>query len=120
LEQSNLRTHPITSQLGQLNGVTLPFNESFKHVPGTFPDDISDDRTQLDSGGFQDLVDAVTMPIPLLHQLGMGTHQVTQFPNRLGGNKAGGKSNRGARDQQSTRYPYYLFCVQEWRAYAGH
>jgi hypothetical protein len=69
--------------------VTLPFNERFQHLPGTFPEDISDDRTQLDIGRFQDLVDAVNMPIPLLHQLGVGTHQVTQFPNRLGGNKAG-------------------------------
>jgi hypothetical protein len=35
-------------------------------------------------------VDAVHMPIALLHQLGVGAHQVTQLPNGLGGNKAGG------------------------------
>ena len=46
LEQSNLRTHPTTSQFGQLNGVAFPFNESFKHLPGTFPEYISDDPTQ--------------------------------------------------------------------------
>ncbi len=29
------------------------------------------------------------MPIVLLHQLGVGTHQVTQLPNGLWGNEAG-------------------------------
>ena len=81
LELSDLRTHPTTGQLGHLSGVTFSRNEGFQHLPGTFPDDISDDRTQLDIGGFQNLVDAVNMPIPLLHQLGVGTHQITQLPN---------------------------------------
>src|SRR5712692_6553498 len=66
LEQSNLRTHPATGQFGQRNRVVFPCNERFKHLPGTFPEYISDDRTQLDIGGFQDLVDAVNMPTPLL------------------------------------------------------
>ena len=81
LELSDLRAHPTTSQLGQLSGVALSRNEGFQHLPGTFADDISDDRTQLDIGGFQDLVDAVHMPIALLHQMGVGTHQVKQLPN---------------------------------------
>src|SRR6266699_3470010 len=87
LELSNLRAHPTTGQLGQLSGIALSRNEGFQHLPGTFPDDISDDRTQLDIGGFQDLVDAVNMPVPLLHQVGMAAHQVTQLPNGLGGMK---------------------------------
>src|SRR6266700_2436800 len=87
LELSNLRAHPTTGQLGQLSGIALSRNEGFQHLPGTFPDYISDDRTQLDIGGFQDLVDAVNMPVPLLHQVGMAAHQVTQLPNGLGGMK---------------------------------
>lgn len=90
LQESDLRTHPTAGQLSQLQRVTFSCNEGFKHLPGTFADHITDQRAQLDMGRFQDLVDAIDVSVPLLHQMGVGAHQVTQFPNGLGGNKAGG------------------------------
>src|SRR6266699_3295433 len=87
-EQKAMMGFEVSLQsLLELSRIALSRNEGFLHLPGTFPDDISDDRTQLDIGGFQDLVDAVNMPVPLLHQVGMAAHQVTQLPNGLGGMK---------------------------------
>jgi hypothetical protein len=89
LELSDRWAQAPTGQLGHLSGVALSRHEGFEHLPGTFAQYISDERTQLDSGGFQDLVDAIKLPIALLRQLGVGAHQIPQLPNGLRGNAAG-------------------------------
>ena len=104
LQESDLRTHPTVGQFGQFKRIVFSGNEGFQHESGAFPQHIAHHRAQLDIGGFQDLVNAVNVPASFLYQVGVGTHQITQFPNRFRGNEAGFEQAMAQEVGDPTRY----------------
>jgi hypothetical protein len=83
-ERGDLRTHPPFREVSEHGRVTLAGDERLEHRPAGDPADVGGHRGELDAGAFEELLEALDLPVPFTGDRRAGAGEVAQLADRLG------------------------------------